>query len=108
MATTEFKSTVSGATSVLTPRFAERGVSNTQRALRRLRKHRMALFGLGLLVFIFLYVLIGSLLIPESRANFNDPAQAYQFPTSVHIFGTDEIGRDIFARTIYGGQISLF
>jgi hypothetical protein len=65
MATTEFKSTVSGATSVLTPRLAERGVSNTQRALRRLRKHRMALFGLALLVFVFLYVLIGSLLIPD-------------------------------------------
>jgi peptide/nickel transport system permease protein len=68
----------------------------------------MALVGMGLLVFVVLYVLIGSLLTTEAFANYNDPAQALLAPSGAHPFGTDEIGRDILARTIYGGQISLF
>lgn len=50
----------------LDPKQNVKGVSNFARSMRRLRKHRMAIFGAVLLLFIFLYVLIGSLLIPES------------------------------------------
>ncbi|MCC7206765.1 MAG: ABC transporter permease [Anaerolineae bacterium] len=85
-----------------------RGEPNWKRSLRLLRRHRMAMVGAGLLVFIFLYVLIGSIFIPESVANFNDPTRKLMPPSAEHIFGTDRIGRDIFARTIWGGQISLF
>jgi peptide/nickel transport system permease protein len=92
----------------LAPREALKGVSNTQRALRRLRKHRMALVGIALLTFVVLYVVIGSTLMTEAQANFNNPANAFQPPSSAHPFGTDAIGRDILARTIYGGQLSLF
>jgi peptide/nickel transport system permease protein len=87
--------------------------------VRRFRKHRMALFGLGLLVILMLYVSFGSLLSQgyctpiqqevtgEAWANCNDTSLRLQPPSSEHIFGTDVIGRDIFARSIYGGQISL-
>jgi peptide/nickel transport system permease protein len=40
-------------------------------------------------------------------ANCNDTSLKLQPPSADHIFGTDVIGRDIFARTVYGGQISL-
>ncbi len=92
----------------LNPQQAAKGVSNFARSMRRLRKHRMAMVGALLLLFIFLYVLIGSLLIPESVSIYNDPRRALQAPSAEHPFGTDVIGRDILARTIYGGQISLF
>ncbi len=92
----------------LAPREAVRGTSNTQRALRRLMRHRMALVGVALLTFVVLYVLIGSAAIPEASANFNNPANALRAPSAEHPFGTDVIGRDILARTIYGGQVSLF
>jgi len=92
----------------LAPREAVKGVSNTQRALRRLMRHRMALVGVGLLAFVVLYVLIGSAVLPEASANFNNPANSLRAPSAEHPFGTDVIGRDILARTIYGGQISLF
>ncbi len=85
-----------------------RGDSNLARSLRRLRKHRMAMVGLFILVAIVLYVVIGSFLITEKQANYNDPSQSLRAPSAVHPFGTDSIGRDILARTIYGGQISLF
>lgn len=92
----------------LDPKQNVKGVSNFARSMRRLRKHRMAIFGAVLLLFIFLYVLIGSLLIPESASIFNDPRRALQPPSAEHPFGTDVIGRDLLARTIYGGQVSLF
>jgi len=87
---------------------AAKGVSNRRRALRRLFKHKMAIFGLILLGGVFLYVVIGSMVYSEAQANFNDITNIRQPPNAAHIMGTDEIGRDIFARTIYGGQISLF
>ena len=84
------------------------GDSNFRRSFRRLRRHRMAMFGVLLLGGVIFYVLIGSLLIPEATANFNDPARQLEAPSAEHIFGLDSIGRDLLARTIYGGQISLF
>src|SRR5262245_47911172 len=87
---------------------AEAVIPDHHRALRRLRRHRMAMVGLGILVFVVLYVVIGSFLIPEASSNYNDPGRALHPPSSDFIFGTDDIGRDINARIIYGGQVSLF
>lgn len=38
---------------------------------------------------------------------FENVAQPYEPPSSVHIFGTDKIGRDVFARMLYGARVSL-
>ncbi len=76
-------------------------------AWRRFRRHHMAMFGLLLLIALMVYVGGGSLATSEAYANFNDTAIRVQPPSAAHLFGTDEIGRDILARTIYGGQISL-
>jgi len=74
---------------------------------RRFRRHRMALLGaigtVGLLVFI----LLGSIIVPEKTANSGDLHQRLTGPTATHWFGTDSTGRDVFARVIYGGQVSL-
>ncbi|MEP7285341.1 MAG: ABC transporter permease [Chloroflexota bacterium] len=83
------------------------GESNTKRSLRRLLKHRMAVVGIVLLAFVILYVSIGSLIYSEAYANHNDPTRKLEAPSSEHPFGTDSIGRDLLARTIYGGQISI-
>ena len=87
--------------------------------VRRFRKHRMAMFGLGLLFLLVLYIGLGGLFSRghctpinkdvkgEAWANCNDTSEKLQPPSANHIFGTDVIGRDIFARTVYGGQISF-
>jgi peptide/nickel transport system permease protein len=79
----------------------------------------MAMMGLGLLVLLFLYVSfsglilngycppLGQTLYGEAWANCNDTGARLQPPSSEHLFGTDVIGRDILARTVYGGQISM-
>ncbi|MCX6034884.1 MAG: ABC transporter permease [Chloroflexi bacterium] len=73
----------------------------------RFRRHKMALLGIGVLVLLILYCTVGSFFFSEKYANYNDTSIALQPPSAEHPFGTDVIGRDILARTIYGGQISL-
>ena len=78
-----------------------------QLAWRRFRRHKPAIFGIIVLVLLVLYAFGGSLFIPESYANFTDTSVRLQSPSTLHPFGTDTIGRDVLARSIYGGQISL-
>lgn len=73
----------------------------------RFRRHKMALFGIFVLVLLFVFSFGGALVYSEKFANFNDTSQRLMASSWEHPFGTDSIGRDILARTIYGGQISL-
>lgn len=87
--------------------------------VRRFRRHRMAMVGLGILAALVLYISFAGLFVSgycaplnrelrgEEWANCNDTSLKLRPPSSSHLFGTDVIGRDILARTIYGGQISL-
>lgn len=75
---------------------------------RRFRKNIMAvlgMFGFGLLL---LFIIIGSYYTSEAQANAVDLQARLSRPSADHWMGTDSTGRDIFARIIYGGQISLF
>lgn len=74
---------------------------------RRFRRHRMAMVGGITLILIVLYSYGGAIFVSEKYANFNDTKLILRAPSASHLFGTDTIGRDIFARTIYGGQISV-
>ena len=78
-----------------------------RRTIRRFLRHRMAVAGLILLAFIILYVVGGMLFFSEFDAINNDTSIALRAPSADHILGTDRIGRDLMARTVYGGQVSL-
>jgi peptide/nickel transport system permease protein len=82
----------------------------TQLAWRRFRRHKMAMFGLLLLVLLIVYAVGGAFVFSESYANTTDrtlKGGLLHGPSLKHPFGTDPTGRDLLARTIYGGQISL-
>jgi peptide/nickel transport system permease protein len=74
---------------------------------RRFRKNKIALAGLGIVVFFILLAIFAPLLAPY---DFKEPnlAERLQPPSSEHFFGTDDFGRDIFSRVIYGARISLW
>lgn len=74
---------------------------------RRFRRHRMAVVGLFVLIGIILYITLGSFVFSEEYANKTNIRSKWEAPTMEHPMGTDSVGRDIMARTIYGGQISL-
>lgn len=76
-------------------------------AVRRFFKHRMAVIGVVLLLGMFGFVIGGTLFLSEGFANITDISQKFQPPSAEHPFGTDSVGRDVLARTIYGGQISI-
>jgi peptide/nickel transport system permease protein len=73
----------------------------------RFRRHKMALFGVVMLVLLVVYSFGGAFFFTEEYANHTDTKNRLQPPSREHPFGTDTVGRDILARTIYGGQISL-
>ena len=73
---------------------------------RRFFRHRLAVFGLVLLVALYIAVFSASYWVPQNpRAQ--DVLLGTQPPSAEHWFGTDQLGRDYFARVIYAGQISL-
>jgi peptide/nickel transport system permease protein len=72
---------------------------------RRFLRHRLAVVGL-----LVLAVLGGSALLAPAMTrdpNALSTTERKQGPSGEHPFGTDEAGRDIFARTLHGGRISL-
>jgi peptide/nickel transport system permease protein len=75
---------------------------------RKFRRHKMAIFGVIVLMLLFLYSFGGALVYSEKLSIFTDTSLRLSPPSWEHPFGTDSIGRDVLARTIYGGQISLF
>ncbi len=76
-------------------------------AWRRFRRHKMAMFGGVTLILLFVYSFGGGLIFSEQAANFTNTGIRLNPPSPAHPFGTDTVGRDILARTIQGGQISL-
>lgn len=73
----------------------------------RFRRHKLAIVGAVVILLLVLYSFGGALILPESYANKTDTKIRLQGPSFVHPMGTDTVGRDVLARTIYGGQISL-
>jgi peptide/nickel transport system permease protein len=78
-----------------------------QMAWRRFRRHKMAIFGVVTIALLFLYSFGGVLIFSEQDANATNTSMRLQGPSAEHIFGTDTVGRDILARTVHGGRISM-
>lgn len=75
---------------------------------QRLTRNKMAMLGLAiLLLLIGLAVLAPVLFDYEKMVVAQDLSIRLQGPSTAHWFGTDEFGRDIFARMVYGARVSL-
>ncbi|HSW09032.1 ABC transporter permease [Aquabacterium sp.] len=83
-----------------------RSTSPWAEAWRRFRRHKLALYSLGLLGLMVLFVVAGPWLWPLTVSDIDFRARLAQ-PSLTHPFGTDDLGRDLMARMIYGGRISL-
>lgn len=80
--------------------------SPRRRLLRRLRRSRSTLIGLALTLLIVVLSL-GAPLLTDTPPNAMSPTAILQGPSAEHPFGTDDFGRDIFTRVLYGGRISI-
>jgi peptide/nickel transport system permease protein len=81
-------------------------VSPWAEAWRRFKRHRLAYWSLWILGLLVLAVLLGPLFY-KVGINDVDLKARLASPSLAHPFGTDDLGRDILARVLYGGRISL-
>jgi peptide/nickel transport system permease protein len=82
------------------------GVSPWQEAWRRFKRHRLAYWSLWVLALLALAVLLGPLAYKVGINDVDFKARLAS-PGGSHPFGTDDLGRDLLARMLYGGRISL-
>jgi peptide/nickel transport system permease protein len=77
-----------------------------QRALRQLSQRRMAIAGLAVVLFFVAVAILAPVVAPYDPLATNWAA-VRKPPSLMHLFGTDEIGRDVLARVIWGSRASL-
>lgn len=75
-------------------------------AWRRFRKHRMAMLGASVLLFLVIAVLVGPL-VYRVDPNGIDFLASMEGSSAAHPLGADDLGRDMLARILLGGRISL-
>ncbi len=73
---------------------------------RRLKKNRLAMLGLVVVLLLIGTSVFAPVIAPYSYED-QDLLAAFESPSKAHWFGTDEFGRDIFSRIVYGSRISL-
>jgi peptide/nickel transport system permease protein len=75
---------------------------------RRLKKNRMAMVGLAIVACLVALALCADLIADYDTVVIkNNTKDRLQGPSAAHWFGTDEFGRDIFARIVHGSRVSL-
>ncbi|REJ37273.1 MAG: diguanylate cyclase, partial [Bacillota bacterium] len=76
------------------------------RVLRRLARNRLAMLGLAIIAIFVALAVLAPWIAPHDplRSSF---AKRLQPPSAEHWLGTDELGRDMFSRLLYGARISL-
>ena len=74
--------------------------------VRRVLANRMAVVGSLLVIFIILLAVLAPFITRQDPLTM-DVAERLKPPSGAHWFGTDEFGRDVYSRVIYGSQISM-
>ncbi len=75
-------------------------------AWKRLKKNKLSMAGLYIIIALILIAIIGPIVYPQSWET-TDLVNTFAKPSSEHLLGTDNVGRDVLARLMYGGRISL-
>ncbi len=96
-------------TNLNSPKSAEiyKKQSQFKEICRRFTKSKGAMLGLILFAAVTIMLLCADLIVPYDMAITQDVSMKNALPSSEHFFGCDSYGRDIFARVLHGGKISL-
>src|ERR1043165_2154309 len=75
-------------------------------AMRQFRRHRLAMFGVVVLALLLVMTIFGPLVyrVPTDAIDYS---QGLLGPSIDHPFGTDDLGRDLLARAMLGGRVSM-
>ncbi len=81
--------------------------SRFREIVKRYARNRAAVIGLLLFLVILFGIVFANLIVPASLVTAYDRSAKLQPPSAAHIFGTDNLGRDVFARILYGSRITV-
>ncbi len=95
------------ATRLAYPDGSRKRSSLARDAWRRFRKNNAARAGMVIAIVFILAALLAPVVAPYDPSVDQDLANRLKPPTAAHIFGTDDLGRDVFIRVLHGAQISL-
>ncbi len=95
-------------TKTAAPRLDEQNKRRSQmhEVWRRFRRNHLAMLGLVIAGLLVLVALLAPVLAPYDP-NLIDPINRLQMPSRAHLLGTDNFGRDLLSRLIYGTRVSL-
>lgn len=84
-------------------------IESLSRGMYNLRKNVLALAGIAIFVFLLFMSFFAPWLAPypDDAGAAIDLSESFKPPNSSHIFGTDQMGRDILSRIMFGGRITL-
>ncbi len=96
---------------IITGRYSQSNLSTSAISFRRqvaenARHNPLAAIGVVLVITFLIFALFAPWIAPQDPASINLPIRLDP-PSPAHCFGTDELGRDIFSRIIYGARISM-
>ena len=91
----------------LTPALVQKRRSQGRIIFDRFIRNRAALVGAAVLILMFLFCFFGPVITGHNQPDVIHPTDASQAPSLTYPFGTDDVGRDQFARAMAGGQVSL-
>ena len=74
--------------------------------MKRLFRNKLAVFGMILVILLVFSAVFAPLIAPYDYAA-QDYDNVFSYPSKEHLLGTDEYGRDLLSRIIFGGRISL-
>lgn len=80
--------------------------SEFMRILKQMSYNKLAMFGAAVFAVELVLVVLAPFIAPYGYADM-DMTAAYQTPSLAHLCGTDDLGRDIFSRLLYGGRYSI-
>ncbi len=82
------------------------GTSLSKRRWEKLARNKLALVGAIMALSVIILCILAPLLTPDDPS-YIDMALRYAAPSKEHIFGCDQSGRDVLARLLYGGRLSI-
>jgi peptide/nickel transport system permease protein len=85
----------------------DKGSGPWRDAWKAFRKNKTAMLGLGIIVFFVLIALLAPFIAPYGFKE-QELVNRLKAPSADHWFGTDDLGRDMFTRILYGARISLW
>ena len=81
-------------------------MNNSKRFFRALFNRKIVLISLIVILFFFICA-VASPLIATHDPNLNDLYSVTKGPSAAHILGTDQLGRDVFSRIVYGARVAF-